>query len=132
MNILAERDSTVQVTPEYAHGQTPIDGIGSMTAAAKEAGGSTYYQYPLYDHRGSIFAILDENGQVTDSYLYNAWGERLDATESGPTNRFGYQSNWIASPDSYGTICISPTRLYDAKAGRFNQQDFRESGMAQS
>ena len=123
MNLLAERDSTGEVTAEYAHGQTPINGIGSMTGAAKAQYGSTYFQYPMYDHRSSVFAILDHNGQVTDSYLYNAWGERLNASETGPPNRFGYQSNWIVLPDSGRTIYISPTRLYDATVGRFLQRD---------
>ena len=62
MNLLAERDSSGSVTAEYVHGFAPIDGIGSLVAARKTVSGATSYQYPLFDHRGTVYRIVDENG----------------------------------------------------------------------
>jgi RHS repeat-associated protein len=111
------------VIADYAHGETPIAGIGSMVAARKTESAQTYYQYPVYDHRGSVVKIVDAGGAVKDEYEYDAWGVRLQAQESGASNRFGYQSNWITLNDSGGGLLLSPTRLYDASLGRFLQRD---------
>jgi RHS repeat-associated protein len=91
--------------------------------------GATYYQYPVYDHRGSVFRIVDENGDIKDSYEYNAWGEVLGEAESGATNRFGWQSNWIRLKEG---LYKSPARLYAADAGRFLQRDPPENRSGES
>ena len=70
MNLLCEREPDGSVAAEYAHGYTPTDGIGSMVAARKVEGGATYYQYPIYDHRGSVMRLVDESGTVTATYEY--------------------------------------------------------------
>ena len=50
------------MTAGYTHGYTPIDGIGSMVAANRTASGATYYQYPVYDHRGTVVRLTDGLG----------------------------------------------------------------------
>jgi RHS repeat-associated protein len=126
MNLLAERDSTGSVTAYYTHGYTPVDGIGSMVAAKKNAYSATYYQYPVYDHRGTVVRLLDGNGGVSAYYEYDAWGNMLkDQTTAGISeNRFRYQSNWIEMKDSSGKLYLSPSRLYHAGSGRFLGRDF--------
>ena len=62
MNLLQERDASGGVTAGYTHGYTPIDGIGSMVAASRTASGATYYQYPVYDHRGTVVRLTDGLG----------------------------------------------------------------------
>jgi len=123
MNLLCERDAAGAVVAEYAHGETPINGIGSLTAAKKADGGSTYYQYPVYDHRGTVMRLTDAEGSVTATYEYDAWGNALQAADSPAGNRFRYQSNWRALRDSGSGLLLSPTRVYDATLGRFLQRD---------
>ncbi|WP_372366020.1 hypothetical protein [Candidatus Uabimicrobium sp. HlEnr_7] len=55
---------------------------------------------------------------------YNAFGEVLDESNTGATNRLGYQSNWLTLKDSGNELVISPARVYSAKLGRFLQKDF--------
>ena len=56
---MAEHDNTGTITAKYTHGYTQVDGIGSMISATKEVGGATYYQYPIYDHRGTVVKLVD-------------------------------------------------------------------------
>jgi len=125
MSLLAERDLTGATTAEYVHGHTPIPGIGSLVAASKEGGGTTYYQYPVYDHRGSVTCLADQSGNVTAYYEYNAWGETLrnETVQPATDNRFQYQSNWLALKDGGGDFYLSPARLYHVVTGRFMQED---------
>ena len=123
MNLLGERDTGGNTTAEYSHGHTPIGGIGSLVSAKKVESAATYYQYPIYDHRGSVVRLLDARGSVTAYYEYSAWGEVLHEQETGAWNHFRYQSNWICLKDSSGALFLSPTRLYYADTGRFLTRD---------
>ena len=120
LNVLSERDASGNVIAEYTHGDVPVAGSGSMVAAKKVESGTTYYQYPAYNHHGDVIKIVDENGAAADSYEYNAWGVPLCATESGASNRFGWQSNWLTLKEG---IYKSPGRLYLDDVGRFLQRD---------
>ena len=77
LKLLVERDSAGNVTSRYSHGYAPVNGVGTMTAARKDVGGDTYYQYPAYDHRGTVYKLTDENGAVVADYECNAWGQPL-------------------------------------------------------
>jgi RHS repeat-associated protein len=125
MNLLAERDVEGNVVAEYTHGYTPTGGIGSMVGARKVESGATYYQYPGYDHKGTVAVLVDETGTLRLRYDLNAWALNLDTDTHAPTasNRFLYQSNWILLKDSGGRFYITPTRIYDAWTGRFLQRD---------
>jgi RHS repeat-associated protein len=124
MNLLCERGAGGNVTADYAHGYAPTDGIGSITAARKPVAETMYYQYPIYDHRGDVLRLVDEAGNVTSAYEYNAWGIPLHDEESSAPNRFRYQSNWIELKDSGGPMYATEGgRLYDARVGAFLQRD---------
>ena len=123
MDLLAERDISGAVTAGYTHGHTPIDGIGSTVAAKKDVGGTTYYQYPVMDHRGTVVRLVDDTGAVTAYYEYDAWGVPLRDDDTPVGNRLRYQSNWIELRDSGGRLLLSPTRLYDAEVARFLSRD---------
>lgn len=127
MNLLAERDYYGNLTAQYSHGYTPIDGIGSMAAAEKIRGDVTYYQYPVYDHRGSVAKLVDQNGSLVASYEYDAWGNVLSGSQSGASNRFNYQSNWLALTDSHDELLLSPSRVYHTSIGRFLARDIGPS-----
>jgi len=126
MNLLAERDSAGAVTTYYTHGYTPVDGIGSMVAAKGNLYSTSYYHYPVYDHRGTVVRLVDQNGTPTAYYEYDAWGNQLRNNVVGGVseNRFRYQSNWIDLVDSDGRACLSPTRIYCQTVGRFLQRGF--------
>jgi hypothetical protein len=125
MNLLCERDSAGSVTAYYTHGYTPVDGIGSAVAVKQNRYGAAYYQYPGYDNKGTQTAITDENGNQVAKYNFNAWGELLSSEVTGGISetRLGYQSNWIRLKDSDRDLYLSPTRVYDAKLGRFLGRD---------
>ena len=123
LNLLYEKDPDGNVVAEYTHGYTPVAGIGSLVAAKKNVGGATYYQYPAYDHRGSVVRLSDESGLVTAYYAYNAWGMPLVKQESPVGNRFTWQSNWIELKDSGGELLLAPARLYSTVDGWFLQRD---------
>ena len=122
-DLLAERNLEGEVVANYTHGYTPIDGIGSMVAAEKTVGTVTYYQYPIYDHRGTVMRIVDEDGEVCGDFEYSAWGKPLHEEVNGAETRFRYQSNWICLDDSEGEFVLSPTRLYHSGLGRFLSRD---------
>jgi len=132
LNLLAEKDASGNVTAEYIHGYSPVTGIGSLVAAKKTVGETAYYQYPQYDHRGTVVGLTDKTGAVIASYEYNAFGEPLVAEESTDVqaagNRFRYQSNWMTLKDSGDRFYLSAARVYDAKTGRFLQRDPLFSG----
>jgi RHS repeat-associated protein len=69
--------------------------------------------------------LVDDSGTPTAYYEYDAWGSvlRNDVVSGTGTNRFRYQSNWIELVDSDGELLLSPTRVYDAKIGRFLGRD---------
>ena len=123
--LLVERDSRGSVTACYSHGYSPVNGVGTMTAARKDVGRDTYYQYPAYDHRGTVYKLTDENGSVVADYEYNSWGEPLYESEaySSVGNRWRYSTNWINLKDSGGKLVLSPSRLYLTSCARFIQKD---------
>ncbi len=112
LNLLAEKDSSGNVTAEYIHGYSPVSGIGTLVAAKKMIGETAYYQYPQYDHRGSVVGLTDKAGNVIASYEYDAWGNILQSNETAAVitagNRFKYQSNWLALNDSDGSFILPP------------------------
>ena len=120
MNLLCERDAGGTVTRKYTHGPTPINGIGS-TVEIEDAGASEY-KYLHMDHRGTVFRTTDGGEANKDTYNWNAWGEVLHESETGFSQRFGYQSNWLRLTDGTDDL-ISLTRNYHAGVGRFLQQD---------
>jgi len=121
MNLLCERDNAGSMIAYYTHGYTPVDGIGSMVAAKQNRFSATYYQYPVYDHRGTVVRLLNDNGAVSAYYEYDAWGNVLrgDTVSGISENRFRYQSNYVDLADSDGALALSPTRMLHKATGRF-------------
>ena len=123
-NLLCEREPGGTVTRKYAHGPTPVPGIGSVIES--EDVGTSAFKYLHMDHRGTVHETTDAGESVKDSYAWNAWGEELQATETGFASRFGYQSNWMRLQDS-ADLSLSPARTYAPGPGRFAQAE-RHSG----
>ncbi len=123
LNLLVERDEAGEVLAEYKHGYVSVMGIGSMVYGKKTVSEATYYQYPVFDHRGTVYKVTDENGDVIGDYEYNAWGQPLLDDDPLEGNRYHYQSDWLNLKDSGGELLISPARIYHAGVGRFLSHD---------
>jgi len=125
MNLLAERDSAGVLKAEYEHGQTPTDGIGSTAMVRVKNNGGYDIWTSLYDHRGTVLAWRGPSGETAIN-RFNAWGELLSASGDYPTpDRLGYQTNWLQLNDSPPSLdlYLSPTWMYGATVGRFEQKD---------
>jgi len=125
MNLLAERDSAGAVTAYYTHGFAAVDGIGSTVAVKQNRFGAAYFQYPGYDHKGSVTVVTDENGNEVARYNYTANGVTLASEVTGGINetRLGYQTNWIRLQDAPFDMYASVTRLEVPEYGLFLGRD---------
>ena len=128
LRLLELRASDGSLIARYTHGAANIEGIGSCVEvydAGLYTGSPTRY-YLLYDHRGTVHVLLDENKTVIARRRYNAFGETIEETGTWPdVVMFAYQSNWMklcSLPDG-SPLYLSPTRLYHAGTGRFLQRD---------
>lgn len=75
-------------------------------------------QYYLYDGLGSTRALANTNGQVTDTYTYDAYGETLDHQGSS-NNAYQYTGEQKDATDNY----YLRARYYNPSVGRFTQMD---------
>jgi RHS repeat-associated protein len=84
---------------------------------AMSRGGQDYYIQA--DHQGSVIRVTDSAGAVVNSYAYDAYGQRLTATE-GVEIAFGYTGREY---DAESGLMYYRARVYDPAAGRFLQTD---------
>jgi RHS repeat-associated protein len=75
---LQERDGANNVTREYAWGLDKGGGIGGLLAMRQ---GGQDYNY-LYDGRGNVLAVIDNEQAVVASYRYDSFGQLLVASGS--------------------------------------------------
>ena len=80
-----------------------------------------YVSYYVTDVRGSVVAIVDENGEITHRYQYNAFG-KVTRKEEADYNPFQYVGK-------YGVMALNDNlyymraRHYDPTIGRFLSED---------
>ncbi len=72
-NVFLEEDENGDVVAEYT--QEP-DLHGELIAQKRDGQVSFYH----YDGQGSTLALTDENGAITDTYTYSAFGETIAST----------------------------------------------------
>ena len=96
----------------------------SVTSANVKTQTTTYYHT---DHLGSIIALSDQSGNVTERRSYDAWGKRrnLNGTSMNnafvtPVERHGFAGQ--EELDDVGLIHMNG-RLYDPAVGRFVSAD---------
>ncbi|MCL5768198.1 Ig-like domain-containing protein [Acinetobacter sp. ANC5681] len=75
-------------------------------------------QYYLYDALGSTRGLTNENGQMTDSYNYDAFGANTEHQGSS-NNKYQYAGE---QKDSTGNYYLR-ARYYNPNIGRFTQMD---------
>ena len=110
-DILMEFDGTGGFLARYAHGDR-VDQPLAMTRAGQD-------YYIQADHQGSVIRVTDSAGAVVNSYEYDAYGQRLTATE-GVEIAFGYTGREY---DAESGLMYYRARVYDPSSGRFLQTD---------
>lgn len=86
-------------------------------AAMEEDG--TYSSY-LQDDLGSPMHLLDENGEIRESYGYDEFGMPLEGFPEQPLQPFGFTGY---QTEEAGGLYFAQARRYDAGAGRFVSED---------
>ena len=102
--------TTNGVTTKYVYGRGLI-------------GEETYGSFKTYhfDFRGSTIAITDENGIVTDTFLYDTYGKLINRTGTSKVI-FGYNGRDGVVTDSNGLIYMR-ARYYSPDMKRFVNSD---------
>jgi RHS repeat-associated protein len=77
-------------------------------------GGKEYYYHP--DHLGSVRALTDSDGGVTDTYDFDAYGNRLASSTGTTYNPFGYTGQYT---DAESGLLYLRARYYDPSTQQF-------------
>jgi len=106
--VLEERDGSGSLTVSYVYGDALI--------SQKRGGSVSYYHY---DGLGSTRVLTDASANVTDTYIYEAFGELTD--HIGNT-----ENNYLFTGEQYDPnagFYYLRARYYDLKSGRFVSAD---------
>jgi len=99
---------------------------GEVIARYNETDGWRYYHF---DALGSTKLLTDEDGDVTDSYTYDAWGNLLEhyaytGTIEQPYQFVGQLGYYTQQEETSGFGFLQlGVRFYDPEIGRFTQRD---------
>ena len=93
------------------------DIIYGNTALAKKS--DTNYYYYLYNAHGDVTAIVDEAGNVVNTYEYDPWGEIISQEET-VSNSLKYAGEYY--DEETGLIYLR-NRYYEPSARRFTTED---------
>ena len=107
-NVLCELDENGTVKCTYT--------IGADLISQERDGKVSVY---LYDGHGSVTALANENGKVTDTYVYDAFGNILKSTGT-TANNYRYCGEQF---DETTGLYYLRARYMDTATGRFISQD---------
>jgi len=117
-----EINNSVAKKTHYIYGLNGL--IAIMIEGADQS--QTFY-YTCTDHLGSITALVNTSGTVTEEFSYDAWGRRRNAEDwtfvnvpASQTITRGYTGH--EHLDGFGLINMNG-RIYDPVLGRFAQPD---------
>ncbi len=79
--------------------------------------GSNYYY--LFDHLGSIIALIDSSGNVVAAYIYDPYG-RVMQTQGSLASDFQYAGYYYHAPSG---LSLAVHRAYNASIGRWMNRD---------
>ncbi|MBM4164970.1 MAG: RHS repeat-associated core domain-containing protein [Lentisphaerae bacterium] len=123
-HLLADLDVTGGVVRNYVYGPE----IDEMVAMTIHTGDVPRTFYALRDHQNTVWAWVDESGDVVESYDYDAWGrvlgiydgEGASIVQSAIGNRFLFQGREY----SFATgLYQFRARWYDPVTGRWISSD---------
>jgi RHS repeat-associated protein len=112
-NVLVENDGTNGAVRRYVWAGP----VGLL--AIVEADGTV--RYPLCDEQGSVLALTDSAGNVTDQFCYSPYGElwnRTGTSTTAYTYLGGLGVRWEGGP-----MYFCNARYYDARQARFLNAD---------
>ena len=107
-NVLAEIDENGTAKCVYT--------IGADLVSQERDGRTSFY---LYDGHGSVVGLANENGAVTDTYCYDAFGNLISSTGS-TENCYRYCGEQF---DETSGLYYLRARYMDTSTGRFISQD---------
>jgi|GEM_PF-3352703 len=108
MDVIQDRKSDETIT-NY------VNGLG-IDNKLKVSSGTTS-KYFLTDHLGSTIGMSDSNGIVTESAIYDSFGNKIT---SNLTTRYQYTGREY---DEYTGLMFYRARFYDPQIGRFTSED---------
>ena len=115
---LNDNSSLTNVLVEYsANGDEICYYTIGADLVSQEINGKVYVY--LYDGHGTVRALANENGKVTDTYSYDAFGNLLKSTGS-TANSYRYCGEQF---DSTTGLYYLRARYMDTSTGRFISQD---------
>jgi RHS repeat-associated protein len=129
---VARTDGSGTVIGQWVHDGDQLalemDGAGNVTAAYSylpgtdmpltvTRGGQRYFY--LRDHLGSIRALVGSTGQLVNQYRYDAWGQRVLASE-GVLNNVQFAAREI---DQATDLYYNRARYYSPGLARFVSED---------
>ena len=86
------------------------------------------YRFYHYDYRGSVVAVTDMDGNITDTVKYDAYGSTIERT--GDSNLiFGYNGQYGVLTDPNGLLYMR-TRFYNPALKRFMNADILEGSIS--
>lgn len=109
--LLELRDEEGRILYRYVYGNGLISQEGNDGA----------YRVYAFDPRGSVVALTDEQGIITDRYAYDAWGN-LSNFQGSSFNPFLYNGIYGVYHDGNG-LTYMRARSYAPRLGRFLQKD---------
>ncbi len=114
-NVFLEEDENGDTIAEYTH----EPGLYGELIAQERDGQVRYYNF---DGQGSTRELTDENGDITDTYTYTAFGEEIAHT--GTTeNPFRYKGAWGYYTNSDTNDIYVRERIYEPTNGRWLSED---------
>ncbi|MCL4207811.1 MAG: hypothetical protein KJ000_35445, partial [Pirellulaceae bacterium] len=118
-NYLADTDADDDIQAVYTNEPQPYGNLISQYRKGPTLWLPSYYHY---DALGATRVLTDDAGDVSDTYLYDAWGNQLAASGSTVSpfrwvGQVGYY--W---DDAAGTFYIR-ARVYEPVTGRWMSQD---------
>ncbi|RLC61592.1 MAG: hypothetical protein DRI48_10585, partial [Chloroflexi bacterium] len=118
LNIVLELDEAGDLKRRYTHGHAAIEGVASLLDV-EDAGGSHYFYH--FDQVGGVRQLTDAYQNTAQAFEYEPFGRILAETGSAP-NDFTFPATYLQLPD-LPTLRLSPTRVYDARLGRYTGRD---------
>ena len=116
--LVAEYDENGNLVAKYHHG----GGLMAMTR------NNSSYWYG-FEGIGTVRQLMDGQGQVTDAYAFDAWGNELTGPQSQVPNPFRYVGKYGYYLDAQSSLMLLGVRYYGASIGRFVSLDPVTSGL---
>jgi len=117
--LVAEYDENGNLVAKYHH-----DGGGLMAMTRNNS--SYWYSFEAI---GMTRQLIDGQGQVSDAYAFDAWGNELTHPQSQVPNPFKYVGKHGYYLDTESALMLLGVRYYGANVGRFMSLDPLRDGM---